>query len=48
MLTRRIFLLGSAVVMTGTGAVPTWLARAATVEGTKRKTLVAIFSARRG
>jgi uncharacterized protein (DUF1501 family) len=43
MLTRRIFLRGSAVVMAGTGAVPAWLARAATLEGKKRKTLVAIF-----
>jgi uncharacterized protein (DUF1501 family) len=43
MLTRRIFLRDSAVVMAGIGAVPTWLARAATLEGKKRKTLVAIF-----
>ena len=43
MLTRRIFLRGSAVVMGGIGAVPAWLARAATAEGKKRKTLVAIF-----
>jgi uncharacterized protein (DUF1501 family) len=43
MLTRRFFLRGSAVVMAGAGAVPAWLARAATVEGKKRKTLVAIF-----
>jgi uncharacterized protein (DUF1501 family) len=43
MLTRRIFLRGSAVVMAGTGAVPAWLARAASVESKKRKTLVAIF-----
>jgi len=43
MLTRRIFLRGSAVVMAGMGAVPSWLARAASVEGEKRKTLVVIF-----
>jgi len=43
MLTRRIFLRGSAVVLAGMGAVPAWLARAAAVEGKKRKTLVAIF-----
>src|SRR5580658_9219226 len=43
MLTRRIFLRGSAVVMAGMGAVPSWLARAASVEGKKRKVLVAIF-----
>jgi uncharacterized protein (DUF1501 family) len=43
MLTRRIFLRGSAVVLTGMGAVPSWLARAAATEGTKRKILVVIF-----
>ena len=43
MLTRRIFLRGSAVAMAGMGAVPSWLARAASVEGKKRKILVAIF-----
>jgi uncharacterized protein (DUF1501 family) len=43
MLTRRIFLRGSAVVMAGMGAVPSWLARAAAVEGKRRKILVAIF-----
>jgi uncharacterized protein (DUF1501 family) len=43
MLTRRVFLRGSAVVMAGMGAVPSWLARAASVEGKKRKILVAIF-----
>src|SRR5580658_8264861 len=42
-LTRRIFLRGSAVVMAGMGAVPSWLARAASVEGKKRTILVAIF-----
>jgi len=43
MLTRRIFLRGSAIAMAGMGEAPMWLARAAAVEGTKRKTLVAIF-----
>src|SRR5450432_3701147 len=43
MLTRRVFLRGSAVGMAGMGAVPSWLARAASVEGKKRKILVAIF-----
>jgi uncharacterized protein (DUF1501 family) len=43
MLTRRIFLRGSAVVMAGMGSVPSWLARAASIEGKKRKILVAIF-----
>jgi uncharacterized protein (DUF1501 family) len=43
MLTRRIFLRGSAVVLAGMGAVPAWLARAAAVEGKKRKILVVIF-----
>ncbi len=48
MLTRRIFfervfLRGPAIVMAGMGAVPSWLARAASVEGKKRKTLVVIF-----
>jgi uncharacterized protein (DUF1501 family) len=43
MLTRRIFLRGSAVALAGMGAVPAWLARAAAVEGKKRKTLVVIF-----
>jgi uncharacterized protein (DUF1501 family) len=43
MLTRRIFLRGSAVAMAGMGPVPSWLARAAAVEGKKRKTLVVIF-----
>jgi uncharacterized protein (DUF1501 family) len=38
-----MFLRGSAVVMAGMGAVPSWLARAASVEGKKRKLLVAIF-----
>lgn len=43
MLTRRIFLRGSALVMAGMGSTPLWLARAAAAEGKKRKTLVAIF-----
>jgi len=43
MLARRIFLRGSAVVMAGMGAVPPWLARAATGQRAKRKTLVVIF-----
>src|ERR1700747_2175585 len=43
MLTRRIFFRGSAVVMAGMVAVPSWLARAASLEGKKRKILVAIF-----
>jgi len=43
MLTRRIFLRGSAIALAGTVAVPSWLARAASIEGKKRKTLVVIF-----
>jgi uncharacterized protein (DUF1501 family) len=43
MMTRRIFLRGSAVVMAGMGAAPTWLTRAAAAESRKNKTLVAIF-----
>src|SRR5580698_7483159 len=43
MLTRRIFLRGSAIAMAGMGEAPMWLARAAATEGRKRKTLVAIF-----
>jgi uncharacterized protein (DUF1501 family) len=42
-LTRRIFLRGSAIAMAGMGEAPMWLARAAATEGRKRKTLVAIF-----
>jgi uncharacterized protein (DUF1501 family) len=42
-LTRRIFLRGSAIAMAGTGPAPMWLARAAAAEGKRRKTLVAIF-----
>jgi uncharacterized protein (DUF1501 family) len=43
MLTRRIFLRGSAIAMAGMGRAPMWLARAAASENRKRKTLVAIF-----
>jgi uncharacterized protein (DUF1501 family) len=43
MLTRRFFLRGSAVVMAGMGAIPSWLARAASVGSKKRKILVVIF-----
>jgi uncharacterized protein (DUF1501 family) len=45
MLTRRIFLRGSAVVMAGSGITPAWLARAAANTGTygRKKILVAIF-----
>ncbi|HLK64685.1 MAG TPA: DUF1501 domain-containing protein [Bryobacteraceae bacterium] len=43
MMTRRWFLRGSAVVMAGIGAAPSWLARAAEGARGKRKILVAIF-----
>jgi len=43
MLTRRFFVKGSALVMAGAGAVPSWLGRAAAATLGKRKTLVAIF-----
>jgi len=43
MMTRRLFLRGSAVVMAGIGAAPQWLARAAEGAKGKRKVLVAIF-----
>jgi uncharacterized protein (DUF1501 family) len=45
MLTRRIFLRGSAVVMAGAGAAPGWLARAAANSDAsgRKKVLVAIF-----
>ncbi len=43
MLTRRIFLRGSAIVMAGMGATPLWLTRAAAAESRKNKTLVVIF-----
>src|SRR5262245_55001240 len=43
MLTRRVFLRDSAIVMAGMGVAPGWLARAASAASNKRKTLVAIF-----
>jgi uncharacterized protein (DUF1501 family) len=43
MLTRRVFLRDSAIVMAGMGVAPGWLARAAAAGSRKRKTLVAIF-----
>ena len=43
MLTRRVFLRGSAIVAAGMGVAPGWLARAVAAQGQKRKTLVAIF-----
>lgn len=43
MLTRRIFLRGSAITMVGAGMAPRWLARAASSGEGKRKVLVAIF-----
>jgi uncharacterized protein (DUF1501 family) len=43
MLTRRVFLRGSAIAMTGIGTAPLWLARAASATEGKRKILVAIF-----
>jgi uncharacterized protein (DUF1501 family) len=43
MLTRRVFLRGSAIVMAGMGVAPSWLARAAAAGSKKRKTLVAVF-----
>ena len=43
MLTRRIFLRGSAVVIAGAGSVPFWLGRAAATTQGKRKILVVIF-----
>src|SRR5215467_14682153 len=43
MVTRRVFVRGSAIVMAGMGVAPGWLARAATAGSKKRKTLVAIF-----
>ncbi|MBV8514732.1 MAG: DUF1501 domain-containing protein, partial [Acidobacteria bacterium] len=43
MLTRRVFLRGSAIVMAGMGVAPGWLVRTAAAENKKRKTLVAIF-----
>src|SRR6185369_3691084 len=43
MMTRRIFMRGSALIMAGIGAAPSWLARAAEGAKGKRKILVAIF-----
>ena len=43
MLTRRIFLRGSAILMAGAGATPFWLGRAAAAAQGRRKILVAIF-----
>jgi uncharacterized protein (DUF1501 family) len=43
MLSRRVFLRGSAIVMAGMGVAPGWLARAAAAGSKKRKTLVAVF-----
>jgi uncharacterized protein (DUF1501 family) len=43
MLTRRIFLRGSAMVMAGAGTAPFWLGRAAASANGRRKVLVAIF-----
>jgi uncharacterized protein (DUF1501 family) len=43
MSTRRFFVKGSALVMAGAGAVPSWLGRAAAATQGKKKTLVAIF-----
>src|SRR5215469_2102460 len=46
MLTRRVFLRGSAIAMAGAGPAPFWLGRAAaaaTSKSGRRKTLVAIF-----
>jgi uncharacterized protein (DUF1501 family) len=43
MLTRRVFLRGSALVMAGVGAAPSWLARAAEATQGKKKILIAIF-----
>lgn len=43
MLTRRIFVRDSAIVMAGAGSAPFWLGRAAAATGSRRKILVAIF-----
>jgi uncharacterized protein (DUF1501 family) len=43
MLTRRIFLRDSAMVMAGAGMAPFWLGRAAAASSGRRKVLVAIF-----
>ena len=43
MLTRRIFLRGSATVLAGAGSVPFWLGRAAANTESRKKILIAIF-----
>src|SRR5215472_17112762 len=43
MLTRRVFLHGSAMVLAGSGSVPFWLGRAAANTQSRRKVLIAIF-----
>src|SRR5512138_1818475 len=44
MVSRRVFLKGSALAMVGSGAAPLWLARAAAeTGGSRKKILVAIF-----
>src|SRR5207248_6848229 len=45
MMTRRVLLRGSAIVMAGSGMSPAWLARAAGADDktVKRKILIAIF-----
>ena len=43
MLTRRMFVRGSALVMAGAGSVPLWLRRAAAATPGRRKVLVALF-----
>jgi uncharacterized protein (DUF1501 family) len=43
MLTRRIFLRGSAMTLAGAGSVPFWLGRAAANTQSRRKILIAIF-----
>src|SRR5688572_4005399 len=43
MLTRRYFIKSSAIAMAGFGIAPSWLARAATPAGAKRKILISIF-----
>jgi uncharacterized protein (DUF1501 family) len=40
---RRVFLKNAAIAMAGVGAAPAWLARAAAVEGGRRKILVVLF-----
>ncbi len=43
MLSRRIFVRGSAIVMAGMGSAPGWLARAAEGSGERKKILIALF-----